>query len=900
MKINKILILTGGVCLFALGACSGGGSDEDEGPPTPIVTTDYSVDFSSQHVIGAVAAPESVSATASLQSASGDDIVASGNVTVSGTTATAVTINVGYAGENGAVAVALIDAGGGRWDIPSGTELDLDELRRLESTGYYVQIQSPDGELRGQILPPGWGVGTITLDAASVVTGSTSTGSATAGFAINPSVGDYYVRMTVEGIADVTSAGIRDAIAGGVGDLVASLEESMTTPGVWGSRDINDVNANDLLTPTGIELLGNGQLYFSVESASNPNGAVRGQIIDDSIHIFYTEMTSSEVVSGGPPVVSSATGYATTTWIESLSRLGIAVNTSITNALSVGVYQGLPGENGILVFSLMRDAVLTGNWYLPPTDLSAEQADTFANGGFYVSIVTSGNPNGELRGQLAMPPPEVAVKLIGPAGGELNTPDGVSLRVPPGALAAPVPISAVRLEGTDALPAPIADPLVPLNAAVGFGPTGTEFALPVTLSIDLEKAAPPGASQPVLVHDPETGTWRETDFIATVNDDGDSATVDLTHFSDYVVTFSERGSAGYFGSVDLLTEDRQTIFNRIRNRFRIAFPGDSVARPYDPGTVPQNDPNFPGLNLFNCYVPRATTFILDTYRFSRSGSSLSNERDPILIETDGNPDGATFIMAFSRFYEESFFTTVDDDQIEVELGAIYQVIVYYFAKSPDVEIEANPQAVWVTDESDVSVRVLCGETGFRDQNIALMLNDSANGSVTPTEGTTDEDGIFDTVFSADASAGGSNPLTATTDWSEPVSSSAASVSDATNIEVFSLTGNWSGTGTETITGCEDPEDNGTFQGSASYAITQNGVGISGSGFWTSFSGSVTNRQPSGAFSLSGSFTDSQEGPSSGTFSGSGSAANGTLSLTWNGSSSDDTCVFSGSGTATRQ
>ncbi|MDJ0711814.1 MAG: CHRD domain-containing protein [Woeseiaceae bacterium] len=462
--------------LFALAACSGSGEGEVSGTPTPVVTTDYTVDFSPSHVIGAVAAPSSVSATATFTSASSDNIVANGSVTVSGTNATAVTINVGYAGEVGTVAISLSDAGSGRWAIPSDTELDITELRRLDSTGYYVQIQSPIGELRGQILPPGWAVRSFALDAASVIPASTSTGSARAGITINPKVGTYFLRVTLSDINDATSAGMRNAIAGGTGDLISPLEESITTPGVWGSRDINDANSNDLLTATGLQLLGNGELYVSVESLSNPDGALRGQIIDDTIHVFDTGMTDSEVVTGGVPVVSTAEGTATATWVEALSRFGVAVNTDIPDAVSVGVYEGAPGENGTLQFTLTQNAMFTGNWQLEPTELTAEQITALENGEFYLSINTAANPGGELRGQLF---PDnggtTAVKVIGNSGGTMSVVDesgtSISLTFSEEALGDEVTtISMSVAELPNVLPAEFT-PLV----AVQLEPAGTTF-----------------------------------------------------------------------------------------------------------------------------------------------------------------------------------------------------------------------------------------------------------------------------------------------------------------------------------------------------------------------------------------------------------------------------------------
>lgn len=489
--------------LLALGACSGGGEEGggDDGPPTPVTITDYTVDFSPAHVVNGTAVPETVTATASLQTRSGDDNTASGTVTVTGTTATTVTVNVGYAGENGSLAVTLTDSGGGNWSIPSGTELSTDELRRLQSTGYYVRIQSADGELRGQILPPGWAVGTISLDADSVVPESTSTGSAKAGFAINPSTGSYFVRVTLVGITDATSSGIRDAIAGGVGDLVSLFEESVTTAGVWGSRDINDANANDRLTTTGIERLVDGRFYISVESASNPDGDLRGQIIDESILVFDANLTATEVVTGGAPVVSTAEGRATVTWVEALSRLGVAVNTDANNVVSVGVYEGVAGENGTFLFSLIQNSLLTQNWQFLPSDISAEQAAMLENGNLYVSINTAANSGGELRGQLFpddSPDIQVSVAAV-PAetktfddnGGTLSyrTIDDVQYDfIVPSRAIVGQDLEIAASEVLEIVGMPLDYQVV---SALDFGPDGTSFFLQPTLRVDLSAVMPP-------------------------------------------------------------------------------------------------------------------------------------------------------------------------------------------------------------------------------------------------------------------------------------------------------------------------------------------------------------------------------------------------------------------------
>jgi len=261
----------------------------------------------------------------------------------------------------------------------------------------------------------------------------------------------------------------------------------------------------------------------------------------------------------------------------------------------------------------------------------------------------------------------------------------------------------------------------------------------------------------------------------------------------------------------------------------------------------------------------------------------------------GDPSGATFAIQFSREFDETIIT----GDINFQTVFTYDVKVFFFATSPTVEVLASPAELWVNGQSDVSVQVRCGENGFRDQDVTLSLDNTSIGLITENEGTTDNNGNFTATFSASSDQGGRGVLTATTVWSAPLEGVPLEYYDDIGIEVFSLTGNWSGSGSETIDGCQDSLDNGTFGASASFPILQNDFGISGSAFWTSFSGTVLP-QSDGTFSLSGNYTDTEDGNSVGQFNGSGNAKTGVLNLSWSGSDLDDTCAFNGSGTATRQ
>jgi hypothetical protein len=500
MQFIDLKKICGLLCCVTLAACGGGGGDgprDVPDPDIPVTTTQFDVDFSADQVIGAAAAPATVSATASLSTARGDGTAASGSVSVNGVTATAVSINVGYAGENGPVAVALTNAGGGTWNLPAGTELDDDEFFRLDAAGYYVSIETPQGRLRGQIRPPGWVVAMIDMDAMQAVPTASSTGSAIAGFSLHAPTGRLRLRMSVEGITDAIGAALRIAIAGARGNVAIPLEVSASDPAVWGTRDINNPNADDILTTTGQALLGTGSLYFSLETTSHPDGELRGQVVDESIVVVDAQLVDSQVVTSGAPVVSDAEGVATVTWTPALQRLGVAVNTDIDDAVSVTLHQGAPGENGPPILSLMPDVTLAGNWFVGPTEISAEQAQALADGETYVNIVSVAFPEGELRGQVFLDPSSSSV-VIAPTVDQSNTQQAsvdfaggtLSLTAANGAqMSAEIPELTV-LDGTAFSMTDIAAVSgfpadAKLLAAAQMGPAGVVLAQPVTLTFDV-------------------------------------------------------------------------------------------------------------------------------------------------------------------------------------------------------------------------------------------------------------------------------------------------------------------------------------------------------------------------------------------------------------------------------
>ncbi|MGC8863064.1 MAG: hypothetical protein ACP5R5_09865 [Armatimonadota bacterium] len=125
------------------------------------------------------------------------------------------------------------------------------------------------------------------------------------------------------------------------------------------------------------------------------------------------------------------------------------------------------------------------------------------------------------------------------AGGVVNAPNPgggeISLNIPPGALAADTTIQLTPLTlGT--LPAALSSGYV-LFAAATFGPAGTNFSSPVTITFPLPSAKPVGAQLVVLTLNP-SGTGWSNFGLATVQAGGLTASVTVNHFSTYALVGS--------------------------------------------------------------------------------------------------------------------------------------------------------------------------------------------------------------------------------------------------------------------------------------------------------------------------------------------------------------------------
>lgn len=106
----------------------------------------------------------------------------------------------------------------------------------------------------------------------------------------------------------------------------------------------------------------------------------------------------------------------------------------------------------------------------------------------------------------------------------------VTLTIPPGAVPAAVPM----LTAAPAAAAPASTELLP-NSAIDFGPAGTQFAKPVTISLKYDNAAVAAEDRAGLaIYLANNGAWEEVPG-STVDQTKQLVSADVTHFSTYAI-----------------------------------------------------------------------------------------------------------------------------------------------------------------------------------------------------------------------------------------------------------------------------------------------------------------------------------------------------------------------------
>jgi hypothetical protein len=133
-------------------------------------------------------------------------------------------------------------------------------------------------------------------------------------------------------------------------------------------------------------------LYIDIDSAANPSGEIRGQIVPRPI-LFGTHLTGDQET---PMVNTSAKGDATFQ-VNSNGTITYNVTTTGLNGTAAHIHTGTFGNAGGITFPLSGGPT---NWSGTTAAMSSAQYDAFQNYGMYVNVHTIAHPNGEIRGQI--------------------------------------------------------------------------------------------------------------------------------------------------------------------------------------------------------------------------------------------------------------------------------------------------------------------------------------------------------------------------------------------------------------------------------------------------------------------------------------------------------------------
>lgn len=217
-------------------------------------------------------------------------------------------------------------------------------------------------------------------------------------FTLTPAGLEYYI--TLAGIDTIAGAHFHFGDIGISGPIVHPIhfDSTFTAQGVWDLK----ADQSSGVTMDMIDALLEGKIYVNVHTKTYPAGAIRGQIVPASGTDFTTHLTGSQVVPSTAEMTMGTGNFILTNegltykiTVDSLNVTGVRFEHA-----PFGVKGGVVNDLGTGGFDTTK--TITGVWRRTggTTPLTDELITSLLRGNLYVSILTSANPNGALRGQI--------------------------------------------------------------------------------------------------------------------------------------------------------------------------------------------------------------------------------------------------------------------------------------------------------------------------------------------------------------------------------------------------------------------------------------------------------------------------------------------------------------------
>ena len=136
-------------------------------------------------------------------------------------------------------------------------------------------------------------------------------------------------------------------------------------------------------------------------------------------------------------------------------------------------------------------------------------------------------------------PPPGNNGTIGPAGGTVTDAGGAGVTIPAGALTEDIAITVETFADPETGPYPTG-PVPIFWGGAQFGPAGTQFSMPVSITLPTREPLNPGDDYPLFSYDPDNQHWVVEKGSAIVTPDGQALEAEVSHFS----VFNGGGNAG--------------------------------------------------------------------------------------------------------------------------------------------------------------------------------------------------------------------------------------------------------------------------------------------------------------------------------------------------------------------
>lgn len=309
-----------------------------------------------------------------------------------------VRLRNGALGQNGAQLFALVQDPNNSniWWLPENSSFSDADFQAFLNGELYVSVSTtafPNGEIRGQLGNiDNVRIVTFPLEGRQQIPFVFSTKTAAGYLSYDRSNSNIKIQITSPS-TDLTTASLNVGRVGLTGNKILDLtkQPSLLTVSSWNLDTTLAKSFEDDLLMTG--------LYINVASNDYPSGEIRGQILFGNYTFKYFALSAQQEV---PAASSDATGDGYSLYNEDDSTLELRVVTQdIDDGTSATLSTGRPGKIGT-TFVNLEDVNNDGKiWQAPAnTELTASQLTALRNADYYVNVLSTSHPNGEIRGQI--------------------------------------------------------------------------------------------------------------------------------------------------------------------------------------------------------------------------------------------------------------------------------------------------------------------------------------------------------------------------------------------------------------------------------------------------------------------------------------------------------------------